>query len=138
MFHRIDQPAPEVAANRRTFVGDGTPFLRVPGLLKVHGVRVSGVEIPLVEEREIPVDGTLSQVRVMQLPMIDLQEDENGVPTLLRSMNSNDGIWQPGVPIQVTGEWAPRRGRKPQPDAGPQPESPSDADGEEDGEGGDA
>jgi hypothetical protein len=90
----------------KTFTGNGTPFLPVPGLKKVTSVAVGQPDaiIPLTEKREYPIEDGKSETRDEQL--IDLQiNPADGAATLLRSELSNDGIWQSGVSIFVTGEW---------------------------------
>ena len=95
----------EVAANTRAFKGDGTPYLKVPGLLKVEGIRVNFAELPLVEKREYPVDHTHQRLMTDEFPTVALEQAQDGTPVLLRSITSNDGLWQDGEPIYVTGEW---------------------------------
>lgn len=108
MFHKIQGlTAREAqAANTRVFTGDGSPYLRVPGLLAVEAVRVGNQDIPLFEEREYPKDAQQKRFETKQEPLIALDHADDGTPILLRSILSNDGMWQKGQPVYVTGEWA--------------------------------
>ena len=100
----------------RVFVGDGSPRLKVPGILEVSQVRVGEVEIPLSEKRKYPTDSTGVNFEERDEPMIDLQTDPaDGSPTLLRSTLSNDGLWQAGVNVYVSGKWEPAKGAKAKP-----------------------
>lgn len=92
------------AENTRQFAGDGTPYLKVPGLLEVQRVRVGRLEIPLTERLEFPVDNSGTQMFRTEDPLVALATGADGEPVLLRNTRSNDGIWQ-AVPIYVTGVW---------------------------------
>jgi hypothetical protein len=92
--------------NTHEFKGDGTPYLRVPGCLKVDEVRVGNELLPPSIEQEYPTDMTLRRLTAMQLPGYYLTKAADGTPVLLRAVISNDGIWQDGVSVWVTGEWA--------------------------------
>jgi hypothetical protein len=96
----------EVAANTRAFAGDGTPYLKVPGLLAVIAVRVNHAELPLSETREYPTDHTHQRLMAEEFATVSLQHSQDGCPILLRSILSNDGMWQKDEPIYVTGDWA--------------------------------
>lgn len=94
-------------ARTRVFVGLGTAFLLVAGLVQVESVRIDGQEIPLFEDRSYPLDGSLTRFETVREEIIGKTEHpETGVPILLRSKLSNDGIWQKDSQIHVTGEWA--------------------------------
>lgn len=95
----------EELANTRSFTGNGTAFLEVPGLRKVTGVRIGQYQMPLTETREYPLDGTLARVEKVEEPMVDLQVRTDGTPFLVRSVLSNDGRWNNGETIYVTGDW---------------------------------
>ncbi len=90
----------------RKFEGDGTPFLFVPNLTKVEAVTVGNTNVPLVEERRYVEDATGRETAPIPRPLISLDETPDGRKVLLRSKLSNDGIWQKGVQIFVTGVWA--------------------------------
>lgn len=94
-----------IAQNTRVFEGNGTPFLRVPGLKTLEKVAVGTQEVPLTEEREYPTDGTGLRLKSQTLKIVDVQIAPDGTPVLLRSIYSNDGIWQKGARIYVTGEF---------------------------------
>lgn len=91
-------------ANTRVFEGDGTPYLKVPGLREVTGVRVGTREIPLTAPLEFPVDPSGTQLLRTEEPMVSLHTGNDGVPVLLRNTRSNDGVWQAG-PVYVSGVW---------------------------------
>jgi hypothetical protein len=114
MFHAIQglTATEKNAANVRVFEGDGTPFLRVPGLVKVESVRVGTTEIPLVITMDVPQDASLTKMMPVPVPMIDLQETDDGEKILLRSQFSNDGMWQKGARIYVGGEWEDEQGKE--------------------------
>jgi hypothetical protein len=112
-------------ANTKKFVGNGTPFLEVPGLVTVKAVRIGDVEIPLIETRKHPTDSTLTNFVEVEEKIIDLQTNPDGVKTLLRSILSNNGIWQAGASIFVTGDWEGEKAKKsPTPPATP-PQEPA-------------
>lgn len=97
----------------RTFIAEGdpktaapgSPLLKVPGLRGLESVRVGMTPIPLTEERLHATRVEHVKERVIE-PLIRLERLPDGVPVLQRSVLSNDGIWQPGVTVYVTGEWA--------------------------------
>ncbi len=121
-FHPIDTPAPdENPANTRMFKGDGTPFLKVTGLKRLEACRAGSVSIPLEEVRRMPVNSAHTEHTNVTVPMVDVQHGPDGA-VLLRSIMSNDGIWQEGVPVFVSGEWDDSEG--PQRHAGPQEVAP--------------
>lgn len=107
MFHPLEGLTRQEhsAANVRVFEGDGTPYLRVPGLRKLESVRVGTVVVPLSTEIEIPEDHTLTRLRRIPVPLLDVQETPEGERILLRSQMSNDGVWQTGVKVYVAGDW---------------------------------
>jgi hypothetical protein len=93
--------------NERTkkFLGTGNEFLIVPGLVKLEGVRIGQQEIPLTEERAYPTDANGQFLDKVNEEIISVQAMPDGRPVLLRSVLSNDGVWQKGAAIYVTGEW---------------------------------
>lgn len=107
MFHPLPGPTPaeELAGDVRTFVGDGTPYLKTPGLRVVISVRCGTAPIPLVIEQEFPEDQTLTRIVKRPTPLIRRELLLDGTPVLLRGVQSNDGIWQAGEPVYVRGEW---------------------------------
>jgi hypothetical protein len=96
----------QLAANTREFIGDGTPYLKVPGCVKVESVRVGQQVIPLAEIRNYPTDATLQRFDQVTEPMIALEQGNDGTPVLMRSQLSNDGIWQKDKPVYVTAQWS--------------------------------
>jgi hypothetical protein len=92
--------------NTRQFVGDGSPFLEVPELQAVARVRVGHQELALEEAREYVTSTAPAAPRRVEVePLVLLERRSDGMPVLLRSVISNDGRWQQGVPIFITGEW---------------------------------
>jgi len=89
--------------------GLGVTLLPVPGLKEVKSVSTGGeyghlVEIPVQETREIPKD----ENTIIHRPWTNLVLVNAGTrdAALARRETSNDGIWQPGLVVQVTGVWA--------------------------------
>jgi len=92
----------------KQFKGDGTHFLTVVGLKELIGVRIGSCTIPLEIEQQFPDNSKPNDGHnfiTTKLPLVALQHDESGTPILLRSTQSNHGIWQEGATIYVTGEW---------------------------------
>lgn len=110
-FSLLQQVPPDEAPFTRTFKGTGTSQLPVPDLIELKGVKVNGEPLALTEAREVPKDGTLSEIMVQEFPMVLVDTNERGIPYLIRSSLSNHGIWQDGAPITVVGEWAERSAR---------------------------
>ena len=108
IFHPVTEAvAPTDPRNFRPFIGDGTPYLKVPGLKSVSAVRVGTVEIPLDLEEEVLNDlSELQRTETHKHELIRLEQDADGSPILMRSIKSNDGMWQTGVTVYVAGEWA--------------------------------
>ena len=99
------RPGEETPAGHemRVFVGEGKPELSVPGLVEVSRVQVSGIEIPARIPVEFPKDGSGELVKIA--PPGYILEDE----VLFRSLHSNDGIWQAGAQVAITGLWKPEK-----------------------------
>ena len=95
------------SASARTFLGSGDAFLKVPGCRSVSRVLVGNIEIPAYITQKFPTDNDAKEHVATDWPLYDLSQDETGQPVLLRSVQSNDGIWQEGVEITVVGEWEP-------------------------------
>lgn len=93
--------------NARQFTGTGGNLLLVPGLKKVTGVRVGDVAVPLSITEEYPESFDSNGVPKLSshdVPLYQLVDTAHG-PALQRSVKSNDGVWQLGAPIWVSGEW---------------------------------
>jgi len=107
MFHTLEglNHQEMIAANVRTFEGDGTPYLFCPGLLEVSSVRCGSTSIPLSHIVELPLDVDGKRIASIPVPLVDLQFTESGDAVLLRSNLSNHGEWQPGVFVHVGGVW---------------------------------
>ncbi len=107
MFAKLPgaSPAQNTGGESRSFTGDGTPFLRVPGLQSLESVRVGTADLPRTGEFRFPKTGQKGFFVDSVLPLYELTRDEAGTPFLLRSETSNDGIWQKDFTVYVTGEW---------------------------------
>lgn len=93
--------------NARQFTGTGGNILLVPGLKKLTGVRVGDVALPLSIKEDYPESfdsNGVPKLETHEIPLVQIVQTANG-PALQRSVKSNDGIWQQGVPIWVSGEW---------------------------------
>lgn len=115
MFHPIEglTQAETAAANVREFKGDGSPYLHVPGLKKLAGVRVGPQIIPLEIEQRIPTSPSLTEFETVKTPLVVVETAPTGERILLRSIQSNNGIWQDGMPVYVAGEWDAEGGEEP-------------------------
>lgn len=97
----------QVSANTREFTGDGTPYLKVAALVTLLGVRIGPQDIPLTQEISFPISaGDPPRMGHETLEIVKREALADGTPVLLRNIASNNGIWQAGVPIYVSGEWA--------------------------------
>ncbi|HEX9997012.1 MAG TPA: hypothetical protein VGB45_07715 [Abditibacterium sp.] len=101
----------QLAGKTRPFTGDGTAFLKVPGLLSLLAISVATstgrVQLPLQDERLYMVhpDETVPRTGETE-DLFALDTETYEVPVLERSEISNGGIWQKNVIFYVTGEWA--------------------------------
>lgn len=105
--------------------GLGLPFLPCPGLKSVREVRVGGMLLPFSERREFPLDNNSThpsraglRSKEVDVPLIRADIADDGTPVLIRHECSNDGIWQPGIVVAITGEWSDE-------EPAPAPETPS-------------
>lgn len=109
MFHALNGLTAQEAqaANVRQFVGDGTPYLKVPGLSdgSIKSVRLGNQYLPLEMTQSFPLNPQGTQFEDVTSPMILAAPGPDGVMILLRSIQSNDGIWQKDVPVYVQAEW---------------------------------
>lgn len=97
-------PQEQADARTRLVHGEGTPFLRVPQLTKLEALRIGALPLPLSEVRRYPTDA-LGGFESVDEPLVQIQHASDGVPVLVRSLLSNDGIWTHSVGVFVTGEW---------------------------------
>lgn len=106
-FHPLEglTAAEKREQNCREFEGTGTPYLPVPGLKSLEKVRIGATEIPLSIIERVPVDANATIHEDVTIEMIRLEEGPGGTPVLLRNIKSNDGMWQAGMKIYVTGKW---------------------------------
>lgn len=89
----------------KQFKGNGTAFLKAPGLKSISHIRVGMLDMPLLEVRRYPANDNFEEKISQTRPLVMVETDENGVSTVMRSAESNDGIWQDGVQIWIWGEW---------------------------------
>jgi len=94
-----------VNGKTRVFKGTGKATLAVLGLLVLERVRIGRQVIPQYQEMEFPDNRRYEQNNRTELPLVMLTDDEDGTRVLVRSTLSNDGVWQEGADIYVTGEW---------------------------------
>ncbi len=107
MFHPLDglSVQEQQAANVREFTGDGTPFLKVPGLKdQPTSVRLGHTVMPMTIKQKFPT-AVPNQFEEFESPLYIVLQQADGMPILLRSQQSNDGVWQKDVPIFVQGDW---------------------------------
>jgi hypothetical protein len=104
-----------IRENTRTFVGEGTLFLKVPGLKSLEAVYMGREQLHRTDVRRYPIDPNHTQFENDELPLVQFTHLPDGTPVLLRSVISNDGIFQSGFMFSVQGEWD---------DAVPAPEIP--------------
>lgn len=91
--------------NTRVFVGNGGNLIMVPGCVAVDSVRVGDQSLPAFLEEQYPMDGSEHpKMETVRLPLYQLIQTEDGA-ALQRSIKTNDGIWQGGVPVYVSGQW---------------------------------
>ena len=109
MFHQMPGvSAEDVRSGKcREFVGNGTPHLRVDGLIgDPEAVRVDMIDLPLRLKMRFPDNHLNGQTVHSDMPVLRVETDSDGTPVLLRSIISNDGLWQKGHKIFVWGDWA--------------------------------
>lgn len=97
-------------ATARTFVGDGSGVLPVPGLSSVSFVSVSGVELPETLLIRMPNPRRLEEYIDVPQPMYRIENPGTPEAVLLRCLSSNFGIWQVGAEIVIDGIWAAEKG----------------------------
>jgi len=107
LFHQITglSQAEKSSGSIREFLGDGTAYLRVPGLKEVKSVQIGRTGIPLEQDYQFPHNSNFQQKVQITFPFVSVQPGPDGVKVLLRSVHSNDGIWQAGQKIYVGGVW---------------------------------
>lgn len=108
LFHTLPSEVAEaqrLEGDARVFTGDGTAYLRVPGLKNLNSVQMGVMVMPLVFEMELPEYGRTDRYITTEVPTVQVAQDSDETPVLMRSVYSNDGIWQKGAEIIVRGEW---------------------------------
>lgn len=105
------QPAQELKGETRVFVGDGGPILAVPGLKSVEQVRINGAIMDLSIVQKIPTTPAQTDFYTHRTPVFMI--DGDGASAVLRRVvQSNDGLWQKGAQVAITGEWETTATRK--------------------------
>lgn len=90
----------------RRFKGTGTAFISMPGCLEVQQVRLPGLIHQADLIMDVPMDGSeRPQYATFKTKAYRLINGIDGTPLLQRSRNCNDGIWQTGMDVYVTGKW---------------------------------
>lgn len=113
MFHPVSGPRTEIelGGDTRVFIPELEPNkahpieLPVPGLLEVHSVRVGDMALPAKHIYDVPDSRNFLKKLTVQMDMYQLAQNYEGKSILLRNMYSNDGRWQAGEKIYVTGVW---------------------------------
>lgn len=96
-----------LASNTRVFQGDGGTQLVCPGLLELHGIQVGTVDVPLTLDEQVITKLTDPPTKEwVTVTMFEVDKLADGTPFVRRSIKSNDGIWQDGENIYVTGKWS--------------------------------
>lgn len=92
----------------REFVGDGTGALDVTGLLSLEAIEIDYMPFPLKTRRIVPKrdNGKKLEKAEVEFDTVSLDGDGTGRTMLYRAAISNDGIWQKGAKIRITGDWA--------------------------------
>ena len=92
----------------KEFEDVSSPYLRVPGLKKLTAIKFGHTNVPLEQNLSFP-SGRTTEAFAQKIPVVwplfSLSKDTDGTPVLLRSLNSNDGVWQQNMPVTVFGEW---------------------------------
>lgn len=100
--------------NTRSLTGNGGNLLMLGDCRKVNSVRVGDTALPEFHFEEYPVSFDSNghpKLELQQVPLWQVIDTDDG-PALQRSVKSNDGIWQAGVPIYVSGEWGKPKAEK--------------------------
>lgn len=81
--------------------------VEVPGCIELLRVFVDGVELPLEEDRNFSRQdlGKEPSMVAMPVPLVSLEHVDPYGTCLVRSLYSNDGLWQVGSTVVVVGEW---------------------------------
>ena len=91
----------------RAFIAKGAKVLPVPGLRKLERVYVGTTFLPLFAKRTFQVakKGKAPVGKESDVQMVMLRNVAPYGACLLRAIYSNNGVWQDGVTIYVTGDW---------------------------------
>ncbi len=100
-------------ASSRALTGNGGNVLMLRSgneiCRNVTSVRIGDQHLPATMDEEYPVSfdsNGVPKLETVTLPMYIVIETPDG-PALQRSVKTNDGIWQGGAAIHVSGEWVP-------------------------------
>lgn len=106
MFPRQLEPALALEG-ARPFTVTSPTRIEVPGCTFVHRVFVDGAEMPVEEDRMFAVEkkGKEPEMVPHTVPLCSLEHVEGHGTCLVRSLYSNDGLWQVGSTVVVVGEW---------------------------------
>lgn len=104
-FHSV-APVQEAAKAQKgltKFVGNGTASLELPGCKKVRRVFIGDQELPEKIEEVQPYE--FGEIPKTSEQLMWKLERDGGTPILLRSLKSNDGIWQDGQAVFIDGDF---------------------------------
>ena len=99
------QPSQMHDAGFRLFKVEDAQGVQVPGCLSISEVRLDGVVIPTSVQENWLKDTTFKNFERVEIPLYQLVQGPEG-PMIIRSLKSNDGLWQVGSVLAVRGEWA--------------------------------
>jgi hypothetical protein len=95
----------EEVRKTRMFTGTGGPIIPMPGLISISRVAMPGLVMEEYLTREVGIAPQMAQHIPLTVDCYSKIDGADGLPLLARHRWSNDGIWQKGEPIYVTGEW---------------------------------
>jgi len=68
-------------------------------------VRIGNTELPLSIIEQVPLNADANPHEPVKIDLVKVTTGPGGVPVLLRNVKSNDGMWQAGARIYITGDW---------------------------------
>lgn len=121
-FKAIPASSQEISQNFKRVEVKNPAFVELPGCVNIKEIRLDGILLPSFEDRDV-LDNKQGKTRPIRVPLYALMQSIHGT-VLVRSEQSNDGVWQVGSTLWVDAEWedeslapesvaAPRRGRPP-------------------------
>jgi len=104
-FHSVAPVQEAIKAQKglTKFVGNGTPNLELPGCKKVRRVFIGDQELPEKIEEVQPYE--FGEIPNTSEQLMWKLERDGATPILLRSLKSNDGIWQDGQAVFIDGDF---------------------------------